>query len=332
MSPSTSISGGFCPSEPMNHAPAQVPGLPVHPRTRVTTSHSVDTTIDKSQEATSPSFPPSLPSPRSNFHDIHRLLSLSSDDSTESSAATSPPVERREQKREEEELLQDCMHQWIQKNQGQEVENVIVPELPTDLSMEATLLDCKLDNIDGISDFIREIGMNDGLEKEVGINETPSDSDAKEVEVVFEGVRVECIDVEDSVDDSDDSSEEEGDEEEEDKEEISKNKDFPIKVALNDFENREKVSYKMPFKKRRRMRELQYPKSRFISINRNLIFDLTVEEEFKIHNINFRRSTEYTNFVKLMKQSEFQSSYDHYKKTIFTTAFTLDKVLRRELC
>ena len=71
---------------------------------------------------------------------------------------------------------------------------------------------------------------------------------------------------------------------------------------------------------------MYYPKSRFISINNNLIFDLTVEEEFRIHNINFRRLTEYTNFVKLMKQ-KLQSSWEDYKKTIFVSAFSLDKVL-----
>ena len=90
-------------------------------------------------------------------------------------------------------------------------------------------------------------------------------------------------------------------------------------------QEKEKPTFIKPFKKRRRMQQMYYPKSRFISINNNLIFDLTVEEEFRIHNINFRRLTEYTNFVKLMKQ-KLQSSWEDYKKTIFVSAFSLDKV------
>ena len=44
----------------------------------------------------------------------------------------------------------------------------------------------------------------------------------------------------------------------------------------------------IPLKKQKRMRQVRYPKSRFINWRKIPIFDLTVEEEFRIHNLNFR--------------------------------------------
>ena len=148
---------------------------------------------------------------------------------------------------------------------------------------------------------------------EAALNVGLDTQDVGEVEIVFEGGTVECIDV------TDDSCEDES----EDDDELATEKHEPCKS------DREKVPFKMPFKKRKRMQIMQYPKSRFISVESNLIFDLTVEEEFRIHSINFRRLTEYENFVKVMKQARTKDlCFEDYKKTIFATAFTLDKVVQ----
>ena len=151
--------------------------------------------------------------------------------------------------------------------------------------------------------------INNGKE-ERQIKQPQPSSDEDEVKVIFEDIKVECINIEESEEEGDltSGSEEEEEEDEEEEEEPEKPTTF-IK----------------PFKKRRRMQQMYYPKSRFISINNNLIFDLTVEEEFRIHSINFRRLMEYTNFIKLMKQ-KFQASWEDYKKTIFVSAFSLNKV------
>ena len=146
---------------------------------------------------------------------------------------------------------------------------------------------------------------------------TQPKTDEDEVKVVFEDVKVECINIEES--------EEEGSSGSDDDDEDDGELDSNIETASISSQEKEKPTFIKPFKKRRRMQQMYYPKSRFISINNNLIFDLTVEEEFRIHNINFRRLTEYTNFVKLMKQ-KLQSSWEDYKKTIFVSAFSLDKV------
>ena len=152
---------------------------------------------------------------------------------------------------------------------------------------------------------------------------TQPKTDEDEVKVVFEDIKVECINIEESEEEGDMSSGSDDDEEDGDELDSNVEKDFTTSIPSQE---KEKPTFIKPFKKRRRMQQMYYPKSRFISINNNLIFDLTVEEEFRIHNINFRRLTEYTNFVKLMKQ-KLQSSWEDYKKTIFVSAFSLDKVL-----
>ena len=90
--------------------------------------------------------------------------------------------------------------------------------------------------------------------------------------------------------------------------------------------NRANQKIAMPIKKRKRMRQMPYPKSRFISINKVPVFDLTVEEEFRIHDIDFRRFTEYNSFIKMMKQT-LGSRYESFKKGIFSSAFELNKVV-----
>ena len=152
---------------------------------------------------------------------------------------------------------------------------------------------------------------------------TQPKTDEDEVKVVFEDIKVECINIEETEEEGDMSSGSDDDEEDGDELDSNVEKDFTTSISSQE---KEKPTFIKPFKKRRRMQQMYYPKSRFISINNNLIFDLTVEEEFRIHNINFRRLTEYTNFVKLMKQ-KLQSSWEDYKKTIFVSAFSLDKVL-----
>jgi len=142
------------------------------------------------------------------------------------------------------------------------------------------------------------------------------------VKVVFEDIKVVCINIEESEEEGDMSSGSDDDEEDGDELDSNIEKDFTTSISSQE---KEKPTFIKPFKKRRRMQQMYYPKSRFISIDNNLIFDLTAEEEFRIHNINFRRLTEYTNFVKLMKQ-KLQSSWEDYKKTIFVSAFSLDKV------
>ena len=145
-------------------------------------------------------------------------------------------------------------------------------------------------------------------------------NDEDEVKVIFEDVKVECVNIEESEEEGDMTSGSDEDEEDEEELDASIENENP---TLS--QEKEKPTFIKPFKKRRRMQQMYYPKSRFISINNNLIFDLTVEEEFRIHNINFRRLMEYTNFIKLMKQ-KFQSSWEDYKKTIFVSAFSLNKV------
>ena len=147
-------------------------------------------------------------------------------------------------------------------------------------------------------------------------------TDEDEVKVIFEDIKVECINIEESEEEGDMTSGSEEDDDEEELDDASAEKDDENPTLSQE---KEKPTFIKPFKKRRRMQQMYYPKSRFISINNNLIFDLTVEEEFRIHNINFRRLMEYTNFIKLMKQ-KFQSSWEDYKKTIFVSAFSLNKV------
>ena len=156
----------------------------------------------------------------------------------------------------------------------------------------------------------------------IAIIATQPKTDEDEVKVVFEDIKVECINIEESDEEGDMSSGSDDDEEDGDELDSNVEKNFTTSISSQE---KEKPTFIKPFKKRRRMQQMYYPKSRFISINNNLIFDLTVEEEFRIHNINFRRLTEYTNFVKLMKQ-KLQSSWEDYKKTIFVSAFSLDKV------
>ena len=158
---------------------------------------------------------------------------------------------------------------------------------------------------------------------EHGDKPTQPSADEEEVKVIFEDIKVECINIEESEEEDDMTSDSEDDDEDDEEDldaSIEKNNE-----NLRSIQEKEKPTFIKPFKKRRRMQQMYYPKSRFISINNNLIFDLTVEEEFRIHNINFRRLMEYTNFVKLMKQ-KFQSSWEDYKKTIFVSAFSLNKV------
>ena len=157
---------------------------------------------------------------------------------------------------------------------------------------------------------------------EHGDKPTQPSADEEEVKVIFEDIKVECINIEESEEEDDMTSDSEDDEEDEEDLDASIEK---TNENLRSSQEKEKPTFIKPFKKRRRMQQMYYPKSRFISINNNLIFDLTVEEEFRIHNINFRRLMEYTNFVKLMKQ-KFQSSWEDYKKTIFVSAFSLNKV------
>ena len=151
---------------------------------------------------------------------------------------------------------------------------------------------------------------------------TQPTADEDEVKVIFEDIKVECINVEESEEEEGDLTSGSEEEDEEDEEELDASVE---KDDATSSQEKEKPTFIKPFKKRRRMQQMYYPKSRFISINNNLIFDLTVEEEFRIHNINFRRLMEYTNFIKLMKQ-KFQSSWEDYKKTIFVSAFSLNKV------
>ena len=163
------------------------------------------------------------------------------------------------------------------------------------------------------------IQMNDAKEK-MKLSRPSTDED--EVKVIFEDTKVECINIDESEEEGDMTSGSEDDDEEElDDASVEKDNENPTSS-----QEKEKPTFIKPFKKRRRMQQMYYPKSRFISINNNLIFDLTVEEEFRIHNINFRRLMEYTNFIKLMKQ-KFQSSWEDYKKTIFVSAFSLNKVI-----
>ena len=166
------------------------------------------------------------------------------------------------------------------------------------------------------------IQMNDAKEK-MKLSRPSTDED--EVKVIFEDTKVECINIEESEEEGDmtSGSEEDDEEDEEELDDASVEKDNENPTSSQE---KEKPTFIKPFKKRRRMQQMYYPKSRFISINNNLIFDLTVEEEFRIHNINFRRLMEYTNFIKLMKQ-KFQSSWEDYKKTIFVSAFSLNKVI-----
>ena len=158
--------------------------------------------------------------------------------------------------------------------------------------------------------------------REHGDKPSQPSADEEEVKVIFEDIKVECINIEESEEEDDMTSDSEDDEEDEGDLDASIEKN---NENLRSSQEKEKPTFIKPFKKRRRMQQMYYPKSRFISINNNLIFDLTVEEEFRIHNINFRRLMEYTNFVKLMKQ-KFQSSWEDYKKTIFVSAFSLNKV------
>ena len=170
------------------------------------------------------------------------------------------------------------------------------------------------------------VQINNANEKRELLKVPQPASDEDEVKVIFEDIKVECINIEESEEEGDLTSGSEEDEEDEEELDAIIEKD-----NATSSKEKEKPTFIKPFKKRRRMQQMYYPKSRFISITNNLIFDLTVEEEFRIHNINFRRLMEYTNFIKLMKQ-KFQSSWEDYKKTIFVSAFSLNKVDLQTKC
>ena len=249
---------------------------------------------------------------RSSFHNIHRLLSISSDESAAPSGQATPVLEKKET------LVETDL--WNSLATAIDVEEDAPNFSAFDTIGGGSALNLSLDNIEvDISDLIKDIEVEPKMEAKV--EEAAISTDGKEIEVIFEGVRVECIDVDGSEPDT--SSDED---EEDDEEEAAEGQPSNKIMELCEIERKEETIFKMPLKKRKRMRELQYPKSRFISINRNMIFDLTVEEEFRIHNINFRRFTEYSDFVKLMKESEFESSYENYKKNIFTSAFNFNRV------
>ena len=173
------------------------------------------------------------------------------------------------------------------------------------------------------------VQINNAKEERTLLKKLPQPTtDEDEVKVIFEDIKVECINIEESEEEGDLTSGSEEEEDEEDEEELGASIE---KENGTSSQEKEKPTFIKPFKKRRRMQQMYYPKSRFISITNNLIFDLTVEEEFRIHNINFRRLMEYTNFIKLMKQ-KFQSSWEDYKKTIFVSAFSLNKVDLQTKC
>lgn len=90
----------------------------------------------------------------------------------------------------------------------------------------------------------------------------------------------------------------------------------------NCFCNPDKSS--MPFKKRKRMRQMTYPQSRFIDCRKVPIFHLTVEEEFKIYNIDFRRDLVWKEYLQLMKES---FDFESLKSKIFLSAFGLKRVV-----
>ena len=81
----------------------------------------------------------------------------------------------------------------------------------------------------------------------------------------------------------------------------------------------------IPFKKRKRMRQMRYPKSRFIDWRKIPIFDLTMEEEFRIYNIDFRRNLVWKEYIRLMKNHS--PGFDSFKTQIFLSAFGLKRVV-----
>ena len=81
----------------------------------------------------------------------------------------------------------------------------------------------------------------------------------------------------------------------------------------------------IPFKKRKRSRQLRYPQSRFINCRKIPIFDLTMEEEFRIYNIDFRRNLVWKEYIRLMKYHV--PGFDSFKTQIFLSAFGLKRVV-----
>ena len=81
----------------------------------------------------------------------------------------------------------------------------------------------------------------------------------------------------------------------------------------------------MPFKKRKRMRQLRYPKTRFINCRKILIFDLTLEEEFRIHNIDFQRNLAFKEYIKLMKTNV--PNFEQFKIQVYLSAFGQNRVV-----
>ena len=79
----------------------------------------------------------------------------------------------------------------------------------------------------------------------------------------------------------------------------------------------------VPFKKRKHTE--RYPKSRFIDASKIPIFDLTVEEEFRIFNISFRRALTWKSYIKRMKETV--PNFESFKTNIFLSAFGWNRVV-----
>ena len=110
-----------------------------------------------------------------------------------------------------------------------------------------------------------------------------------------EDEQIETKVLEDTSDKDDDSDTSTEDDEEEDIIELEEDVDS---IESPEPEAEKKKSYNLPsfdgnkdnipLKKQKRMRQVRYPKSRFIDWRKIPIFNLTLEEEFRIHNLNFR--------------------------------------------
>ena len=100
---------------------------------------------------------------------------------------------------------------------------------------------------------------------------------------------------------------------------ISQGSEEELKSASRTFKSA------VPFKKR--VHTETYPKSRFIDARKIPIFDLTVEEEFRIHDINFRRDLAWKSYIQSMKETV--SNFESFKANIFLSAFGLNRVVTK---
>ena len=81
----------------------------------------------------------------------------------------------------------------------------------------------------------------------------------------------------------------------------------------------------IPFKKRKHTE--RYPKSRFIDASKIPIFDLTLEEEFRIFDISFRRDLTWKSYIKSMKETV--PNFESFKTNIFLSAFGWNRVVTK---